>query len=121
MLLLHTAGYRGVVRLTFDPPPPGGPKREDVWSTFGPNLAPKVLGFFFGIWWGGEISFLPHECILKMLRILWGIQICMQNMNFFLTPDLPHPAPQNLGAGTGPQGTNLFFKNPTYVCSWCML
>ena len=25
------------------------------------------------------ISFLPHVCTLKMLKISWGIQICMQN------------------------------------------
>ena len=29
-----------------------------------------------------------------MLRLLWEIQICMQNRNFFSTLDLPHPAPQ---------------------------
>ena len=60
----------------------GGVRR--LWTTFGPNLAPE---YFFSIswWWGGGLggSFLLHVCILKMLSISWGIQICMQNMNNF--------------------------------------
>ena len=31
-------------------------------------------------------SSLPLTRMLNMLRILWGIQICMQNMKAFLTP-----------------------------------
>ena len=40
---------------------------------------------------GGKISFYPLCAYSKMLRILWGIQICMKNMKIILTPDLPHP------------------------------
>ena len=29
----------------------------------------------------------------KMLRISWGIQICMQNITFFLTPEAAGPGP----------------------------
>ena len=64
---------------------------EEVRSRIGPNLEPNARESFF-IFGEGKIA-LSHMCLFKMLGILWGIQACMQNMKFFVTPDLPHPAP----------------------------
>ena len=46
---------------------------------------------------GGKTSFLLLVCILKMLRISSGIEICVQNIKRFLIRDLPHPVPWLLG------------------------
>ena len=59
-----------------------GQNVEDFPTTFGPNLALKAPKRNLRML-GGKISFLRHVCGLKMLRILWGIQICMHNMKIF--------------------------------------
>ena len=51
-----------------------------------------------------------------MRRISWGIQIRMQDMKSFLTPDLPPPAPQTRLLGPDPPGGIFFFKTPTHIC-----
>ena len=55
--------------------------------------------------------------MLTMLRILWGIQICMQNRGGNSTPDLPPaaPPPKKIWLlGLDPQGVN-FFQKP-HIC-----
>ena len=79
--------------------------------------SPKAPEFLFSTWWGVNFFFLFLLCILKMLRISWGSQICMQNMKLFPTLDLPHAAPQTWLLGPYPQGVKPFFNNPTHVCS----
>ena len=88
----------GVLRLRPDTHPPAPLQNiEEVRTTFGPNLAPLVPKICFSIWW--EVKFLFLVCTLKMLRTLWGIQICMQNRNFS-DPWPPPSSPRNLVAGT---------------------
>ena len=83
------------------PPPPRGPKRRGGPDQIWPKLGDKGAGIFFCLHAVGGITFLvPHACFLKMLGILWGFQICVQNMKNFLTPDLPHPAPQTWPLGS---------------------
>ena len=63
--------HMGAPRLT--PPPPWEVQSvEEVWTTFGPNLAPKACG-------GGYKLTSPSVRMHKMLRNLWGIQIRLQN------------------------------------------
>ena len=61
---------------------------------------------------GDKVSFSPHMCMPKMLRILWGIQGCMQNMNFFLPLTSPIQPPKR-----SCQDRSFFSKSPTYLCS----
>ena len=100
--------HRGCPTAAPTPPPPKWPKRSE-----GP--VPIWRRRYRKIFWhmvGGKSSFLFNVFFLNMLRISRGIQICMQ-----LTPDLPHPAPPTLAAGTGPPGGKFsFFKSPTCVC-----
>ena len=67
--------------------------------------------FFSDTVGGGTISFLLHVCIPKMLRTLPGIPKCMQNMKFFMNPDLPHPAPQTWLLGQD-LGGKIFSQKP---------
>ena len=54
--------------------------------------------------------------MLKMLRILWGIQICMQTRkNFSPLTFAPSPLPKNLASGTGPP-VGIFFSKPPHMC-----
>ena len=54
------------------------------------------LGLWRSLYKGGGV------CLLKVLRISWGIQICMQNVKFFLTPD------QTL--------QEVFLQKPPHMC-----
>ena len=65
--------------------PQNGQYVEDDQATFGSNLVPKAPENF-SAWWGVKFRFLLHVCTLKMLRISWGIQVCMQNMKKFSDP-----------------------------------
>ena len=69
------------------PPTPWGVQRvEVVRTTFGPNLAAKVPDFFFGYMVRAKISLHPLVCMLKMLRILWGVQMRTQHRNEIFSP-----------------------------------
>ena len=71
-------------------PPPDPPKvLEPVFLQFeiwGKGLAPKAPKKIFPFLRGN--FFLPYVSILKILRILWRIQKCLENTENFLTPDL---------------------------------
>ena len=58
-----------------------GQNGEEVPTTFGPKLALKAPEFFVAAYKGGGGIVLPSPflCIFKIVRFLWGIQICMQN------------------------------------------
>ena len=89
--------------LTTNPPPHATPpplfKMAKIVGRSGPSLAPKVPEFFLA-YGGGKFSFLLHVFLLQMLGILFiylfygkSKYVCKTRKNF-LTPDLPHPAPQ---------------------------
>ena len=83
--------------------------------TFGPNLAPKAPDNFFQHTMGGKSLFSPDVCTLKMLRVLWGIQMCMQNMRGNLTLTSLTQPPKPGCSDQSPWGLEFFFKTPTYV------
>ena len=73
-----------------DTPNPTHPPSEwPKYKTSGPHLAPtwcQGTGKFLKHTVEGNFPFLPHVSTLKMLRILWGIQICMQNTKKTIDP-----------------------------------
>ena len=98
-----------------DPDPPL-PWRSKTLRRSGPDLAQtwrqRRRKFFSLHMVGGKFSSLADVWYTQNAWSLWGIQICMQNMNFFLTPDLPHPAPPTWLLGPDPPEGNFFFKKP---------
>ena len=123
----HTSGpYRcrggapGLRTDTNPPPHPSPPRRSKMWRRSGPHLAPKGPEKFCSVRWGLRFHF--DVCTLKMRRMLWGIQICLQDIKIFLAPDLPSPSrpPPRLLGPDPPKGYMSFFlfgKAPTSVCS----
>ena len=103
-------GYPDSALTPTPPPPHHHPKEvqnvEEVRSTIGPSLAAEN----FLAYDGWKILFLPAACILKMLRLLRGIQIRMPNMKNFLTPNLPHPIPKPVCWDQILQGVNFFSR-----------
>ena len=79
-------GWRAAAALDINPPAPTpkcakcfeGP--DHIWAQFGAEGAGK---WFFRLRRG---MFLPQVCMLKMFRISWGMQICMQKMKRFSDP-----------------------------------
>ena len=92
-----------------------------MFKRYGPHLVPIRCGTSFWHMVGGKISVIPHLYLLKMLKISWEIQICMGNMygkgKHFLTPDLPHTAPNLDCWDQTPRRINSPPppQNPTYV------
>ena len=79
-----------------DPLPPWEDQLvEVVGTTFGPNLAPKALEMFSLVYGGGQNFTSPSLRMLKMLRISWGIQMCMQNRKKISPLTFPTPAPKS--------------------------
>ena len=63
-----------------DPPPPGRSKEEDhIW----PKPGAKGGGIFFGHTVGGGGVTSPSVCMLKMLRIYWGMHDAYQEKKFY--------------------------------------
>ena len=59
------------------------------------------------------MSFLLNVCILKMLRILWEIQFCMQNMNFVLTSPIQ---PSKPGCWDETPSEVILFSITLHIC-----
>ena len=92
-------GHGGRPDSDLDPPPPSPPiGRSNLLRWSGPRLAQtwrrRRRDFFFWCMVGFK-NLLHPVCMLKMLRILWGIQMYIQNGQTFFTPDLPPPSPKS--------------------------
>ena len=78
--------FRGTALAWLQPPTPASPtpqpppKRAKMFRRSGSHLAPSAPIFFWQMV-EGIFSFLLHVCILKMLRIFWGFQICSCRMS----------------------------------------
>ena len=63
-----------------------------IWPKTG---AQGARNFFWHPVGGGGGLTSPSVCMLKMVRILWGVQICMQNRE---KKFIPHPPPPKSGS-----------------------
>ena len=90
---------------------------EVVRTTFGPTWSRRRRIFFvFDKWWGLKICFTL--CVYAQnAQILWAIQMCMQKGERFFPRPSPQPPPPKSGCLDWTPSGQIFFKNPTYVCS----
>ena len=86
--------HRGRPAAALDTSPLKMAKMQVVRTTFGANLALTAPEILFWDMVGGKLLNSLGVCMLKMLRISQGIQICMQNMRNFSDPR-PPPSSQD--------------------------
>ena len=91
-------------------------KMDKMFRTSGPYSVPIWLRrrqtIFFS-YLEGTILLVPQVCVLKMLRISWGTQICMQNMKNLSDPPTSPIQPHKPGCwDRTPRGWETFPQNP---------
>ena len=112
---LHMRVMGVALAQTLTPPPPPWEVQsvEEVWTTFGPNLALK------GIRWGVKIDFTLCVYAQNAQNFMGDSNMRVKQEKSFQSrpspPQPPPPPPPSLGAGTGlPVGN--FFSKPPHMC-----